>query len=180
MRKILPLFAILFLFGCAHESNVGVRTRIRSQVRIYENVPYNALFKQVLNTVRNESFRIKVSNPSNGLILATYTPADKDSLFLSALGPNYKLGRGEVIECVINLDKIQDKKTKTRLSLQRIQSYNLLGNHEGVELMDLGAYRAFYQKLTAGLSSKYPSMGVKVPLDSLKKPSPAQQTKASS
>lgn len=180
MKRATGFLLVILLSGCAHEAEIGLRARIRNQVRVYENVPYEALFKSALNTVRNESFRVKVSNPSNGLILATYSPEDKDSAFLSALGPKYRLGRGEVIECVINLDKIQDKRTKTRLSLQRIQSYNLLGNHEGVELLDMNAYRVFYQKLTASLSSKFPSMGVKIPSDAGKKVTPAPQTKASS
>jgi len=185
MKKLSVYFIALFLFGCAHQNDFSMRTRMAGQVRVYDNVPYRAVFAGFLKTVRSESFRVKVSDLNAGLILASYNPAAKDSLFVSSLGPSYHPGRGEVVEFVINIDKLQEKRSRARVSLQRIQSYNLLGNHEGVELLDFAAYRHFYGKIQTLLLTKYPAMEVKVPVDARKKipkvpsvqpSSPAQKT----
>lgn len=141
-----------------------MRARIASQVRIYHNVPYDAVFKSILKAVRAESLRVNVSDANAGLILASYASTEKQSLFMNAVGEGYQPERGEVIELVINLDKVADRKTKTRLSLQRVQSYNLLGNHEGREIVDIAAYRGFYGKLHSLLAAKYPSLEVKIPV----------------
>lgn len=155
MKNLILFSSLLFLFtGCmASAPKLSPQQRRALQVRTFE-ANYSNVFKGARTVLQDEGYIIKNQDYEGGMILAQKeTTSGGGGAFLAAMGGSNQYVTGKSFDISFSLEKINDKTTETRMTLQNVAKTNL-GGQSGREITDTQTYNSLYQKITVEIQRR--------------------------
>ena len=123
------------------------------QVRTFD-ASYENVFKSVKTVFQDEGYIIRNQDFAGGMVLAQKETSENAGYqMIELLSDNESYTTGTGYEVSMNLDKINNTSTETRMTLQSTRKTNL-GGSSGKELLKPEVYKSLYDKITVEIKRR--------------------------
>lgn len=143
---ILIILGTAVLTGCATTPALSPMQRRAIQTRTFENASYDTVFRAFKTVLQDEGYIIKNQDMTGGLIVATIEHTDRSGAFFAALSGQHQYRTSEAFEVSVNLEEVSKTIVESRMTIQKIDTYNL-GGRQGDLILTPGIYKSFYDKV---------------------------------
>ena len=145
--KLPCLAGLLMVAGGCVTTQLSPQQRRSMQVKTFENVSYDNVFRAFKTVLQDEGYIIKNQDMQGGLIVARSSkPMGSGSAILAALSGAKMYTTGTTFEVSINLESIRANHTESRMIIQQTSSYNT-GGSQGREIIQPELYQNLYSKV---------------------------------
>ena len=145
-----PIFICLSLalmtMSCATMPELSPSQRRAMQSRTFEDASYESVFRAFKTVLQDDGYIIKNQDQPGGLIVASIEKTDKGSIFMAAMNNQSNYRTGEGYEVSVNMEKLNEKTTDSRLTIQKLEDFSQ-GGKRGSEILDEKLYKTFYDKV---------------------------------
>ena len=150
-------FLSLFCFalaGCATAPKISPQQRRALQIRSFDGVKYDHVFKAFKTVLQDEGYIIKNQDMRGGLIVAQASRTHGAGYaILAGLAGSQNYPTGQTFEVSVNLDEIKKGLTETRVIIQKTSSYSMGGSH-GREIFSPELYKNIYSKVSVEIERR--------------------------
>ena len=148
-------FSVFFaLAGCVTAPKVSPQQRRALQVRSFDGVKYDHVFKAFKTVLQDEGYIIKNQDMKGGLIVAQAArKSGAGVMMLAALTDARNYQTGQTFEVSVNLDEIKKNHTETRVIIQETASFSM-GGSQGQEVFSPELYKNIYSKVSVEIERR--------------------------
>lgn len=146
MKKLLTVVLILAA-SCASKPEMSTAQIRAMQLHDFESTTYENVFRAFKSVLQDQGYQIKNQDLAGGLIVATVQKTDSMAgwhRFWGGNDSNFRTGEG--YEVSVNLEKVGKAVVESRVSIQKLEQYNM-GGSQGDVILDPEMYKNLYQQV---------------------------------